>query len=99
VGTIRGNQPVPIREILQADKHEIFRAAAEAGNAVEYVFQTEQSLTRAPEIAAEHQSEPALQQDPNSEGERVSAQEPSPVEAGRNNEPRRSYARHRGLER
>jgi antirestriction protein ArdC len=86
-------------KILRADKHEIFRAAAEAGNAVEYVFQTEQSLTRAPEIAAEHQSEPALQQDPNSEGERVSAQEPSPVEAGRNNEPRRSYARHRGLER
>jgi antirestriction protein ArdC len=86
-------------KILRADKHEIFRAADEAGNAVEYVFQTEQALTHVPEIAVEHQPEPATQQDANSQTERVAAREPSAAKAERSDEPRRSYARRRGLER
>jgi len=86
-------------KILRADKHEIFRAAAQAGNAVEYVLQKEQELTKTLEQTVERQPESGLQQDIRPEPERVSLLETPPNESQHKEDRRRSYARRRGLER
>jgi len=86
-------------KILRADKHEIFRAAAQAGNAVEYVLQKEQELTKTLEQTVERQPESGLQRDIRPEPASVSAPETPLNESQHKEDRRKSYARRRGLER
>lgn len=85
-------------QILRADKHEIFRAASEAGKAIDYVLQKEQELTRAPEQTIEHRPEAQPSLEPPSD---VTSAEPPPasVAADPKADRRRSPSRRRALER
>jgi antirestriction protein ArdC len=86
-------------KILKSDKHEIFRAASEAGKAVDYVLQKEQELARAPEHSAERLPESELHQNARAEPERAGAPEPGASESERPGGRRNSHVRRRGLER
>jgi antirestriction protein ArdC len=83
-------------KILKSDRHEIFRAASEAGKAVDYVLNKEQELTHALQLTAERQPEPSRE---NSAPDR--APDPAPVHEQPNppHTPRRAPSRGRSLER
>ena len=84
-------------KILKSDRHEIFRAASEAGKAVDYVLGKEQELAQTLQQTAERQPEPLLEQ---SDPDR-SASDPAPVPEQPNppHTRRRSPSRGRALER
>lgn len=83
-------------KILKNDRHEIFRAASEAGKAVEYVLSKEQALTQTVETTVERQPEPAREAP-----EEKHAPETAPRRERRNPAParRRSPSRSRAVER
>lgn len=86
-------------KILKSDKHEIFRAASEAGKAVDYVLHQEQALIKAPEQAAERRPEPGIQENARAEPEKASAPDTGGKESEREGAVRKPRARRRGLER
>jgi len=84
-------------KILKSDRHEIFRAASEAGKAVDYVLGKEQELAQSLQQTAERQPEPSRE---NSAPDR-SAPDPTPVQEQPNppRPRRRTPSRGRSLER
>ncbi len=84
-------------KILKSDRHEIFRAASEAGKAVDYVLGKEQELAQSLGQTTERQSEPVRE---DSTPDR-SAPDPAPVHEQPNppRSRRRTPSRSRSLER
>jgi antirestriction protein ArdC len=83
-------------KILKADKHEIFRAAAQAGTAVDYVLEKEQKLLKSRVQAAEVEK----QEFPSHEPElSVTTQERSRIDVSSNRSPHTLHARNQALER
>ena len=84
-------------KILKSDRHEIFRAASEAGKAVDYVLGKEQELAQSLQQTAERQPEPSRE----SSAPDRSAPDPAPVQEQPNppRPRRRTPSRSRSLER
>jgi antirestriction protein ArdC len=84
-------------KILKSDRHEIFRAASEAGKAVDYVLGKEQELAQTLQQTAERQPEPVREQ--SALDRSVPDPGPVPEQPNPSHTRRRAPSRGRALER